>query len=272
MPAGFTEKILFSLWGYSPHKMANKEVGFFLFCTIICIGIVEESAKLMAMHKAYRDNAFNEVMDGVVYGAAAAAGFATFENILYVMSSGYVTGVSRALLSVPGHVFFGAIIGFYLGLAKFRNENRFLIVLNGLIIAALFHGCYDFFLLTRNMHVVFFVIPLLIYAYLTVRKYIKTALNMSPFKVITNEMPKIFLRKNDTGRNYYIDMKRITGWLLINFSVFIAVGFLLLEFRSNEITGQTSNIAYLSYMFFCIAPFIAGIFLIAISRRKSSKE
>ena len=49
-------------------------------------------------------------MDGIVLGVSAALGFATIENIDYVLSAPtpeahILTGIIRAFLSVPGHAF-----------------------------------------------------------------------------------------------------------------------------------------------------------------------
>jgi RsiW-degrading membrane proteinase PrsW (M82 family) len=82
-------------------------------------------------------------MDGIVFGVAAALGFATVENVLYVFnsSSGILTAMLRAIVSVPSHAFYGAILGFYLGEAKIRCQS--LVALQGLLFAVLLHGLFD---------------------------------------------------------------------------------------------------------------------------------
>ena len=109
---------------------------------VLCIGLVEELMKFLSVRiYAYRSEEFDEPMDGIVFGVAAALGFATVENILYVLSTGIWTAVLRAVLSVPAHAFYGAILGFYLGEAKSRG--RPLLALKGLVFAALLHGLFD---------------------------------------------------------------------------------------------------------------------------------
>src|SRR6266404_6737329 len=44
-----------------------------------------------------RHKEFDEPMDGIVYGAVASLGFATFENIAYVAEHGLGVAISRAL-------------------------------------------------------------------------------------------------------------------------------------------------------------------------------
>ncbi|MFB6205131.1 MAG: PrsW family intramembrane metalloprotease [Haloglomus sp.] len=59
-------------------------VGMLLFFYLV-VGPVEESVKLLAVRLyAYRDDSFDAVIDGAVYGAVAGLGFATIENALYI--------------------------------------------------------------------------------------------------------------------------------------------------------------------------------------------
>ena len=53
------------------------------------VGPVEETSKFLAIRLAvYRSLHFEEPMDGLVYGAAASLGFASLENLIYVLSYG----------------------------------------------------------------------------------------------------------------------------------------------------------------------------------------
>jgi RsiW-degrading membrane proteinase PrsW (M82 family) len=124
----------------------------------LVVGPVEESVKWLAIRVyAYRNNAFQTVVDGVVYGAAAGVGFAAIENLLYI-GTVYLEAVetpglapTEAATSVatqrffvgPGHVVFSAWAGFYLGLARFNPENRGPIVVKGLLIAVFIHAMYN---------------------------------------------------------------------------------------------------------------------------------
>src|SRR5260370_39235738 len=66
-------------------------------------------------------------MEGIVYGAVASLGFATFENIGYVVGGDHSLRIAlfRALTAVPGPAFMGAIMGYYAGQARFgRAEAR----------------------------------------------------------------------------------------------------------------------------------------------------
>jgi len=114
---------------------------------MLIVGLVEEGCKyLVVRFYAYHRPEFNEPYDGIMYSVMAALGFATLENILYVVSGGPGTGALRALLSVPSHAFNAVLMGYFLGEAKFAATDRrgnWLSAL-GLTLAILAHGTYDF--------------------------------------------------------------------------------------------------------------------------------
>lgn len=111
-------------------------------------GLAEEAAKLIVLlGYSLRTHQISDPMDGLVYGATASLGFATLENVLYVTDGGVGTALLRAILSVPGHAFFGAVMGYYVGRAHTvenlpGRSNR--LILQGLLTAAFLHGLYDF--------------------------------------------------------------------------------------------------------------------------------
>ncbi len=118
------------------------------------IGLVEEGSKLLiVLLFFYRTKEFNEPADGVVYTAAVATGFAMIENLGYVAMGGVMTGVVRAFTAVPLHAFLGALMGNFVGRAKFAKVGKIPLILTGYLIAAALHGIYDFaaFSLTENV-------------------------------------------------------------------------------------------------------------------------
>jgi RsiW-degrading membrane proteinase PrsW (M82 family) len=92
-------------------------------------------------------DAFDEPMDGLVYGVAASLGFATLENVLYVLGGGLPIAVVRALTAVPMHATVGAIMGYYCGQAHFFPDRRGKLLFRGFAAAVILHGLYDFPLL-----------------------------------------------------------------------------------------------------------------------------
>lgn len=93
---------------------------------------------------ARRRRWFDEPMDGMVYGVIVSLGFATLENLLYSLQGGLGVALMRALLSVPGHAFWGAIMGYFVALAHFGppTERRRRIA-QALCWPMLLHGVYD---------------------------------------------------------------------------------------------------------------------------------
>ena len=121
-----------------------------LYCALFYAAVPEEFFKFLVVTRySARNPAFDEPMDGVVYGATASLGFATLENILYVAQGGWIVAVARALTAVPCHACLGAILGYYVGQARFKGERKISAWL-GLLVATLLHALYDFPLLAMR--------------------------------------------------------------------------------------------------------------------------
>lgn len=115
--------------------------------------IPEEGFKYLVLRRyVWNKPAFDEPLDGVVYGATASLGFATLENILYVGDGGMQVAVLRALTAVPQHAFTGIIMGAFLGRARFAEDpaRRFGLLATALGMAVLLHGAYDAVLMTHS--------------------------------------------------------------------------------------------------------------------------
>lgn len=115
------------------------------------IGLIEEGMKFAAVYAGvYRHVVFDEVIDGIIYTVAASMGFATLENIAYVLEGGLGVGAMRAVLSVPGHAFFAAVMGYNIGRAKFAGGRQWGWLASGVLLAALAHALYDAVILTQT--------------------------------------------------------------------------------------------------------------------------
>jgi len=123
--------------------------------------LVEEALKFGVLwFYAARRDAFDEPMDGIVYGSAAGLGFAGIENVLYVMSNwmgddgsvgkSLTVATMRALTAVPMHAAFGVVMGACIGVARFTPQRRFLWIALGLAGAIGLHGFYNFTLMSMN--------------------------------------------------------------------------------------------------------------------------
>jgi hypothetical protein len=125
-------------------RLAALPVSLAVFALVV--GASEEGAKFLgAWVLATRRKEFDEPIDGIVYGAASALGFAAVENVKYFALGrfGAVLIVIRTFLSIPAHLFFGAIWGYALGRRLVAPRTP---VLAFLAAAAVAHGAFDAFL------------------------------------------------------------------------------------------------------------------------------
>lgn len=148
------------------------------------VGLTEEFSKyIIIRYYAQPHEEFNEPFDGIIYAVMVSMGFAATENIMYVTQGGFETALVRAFTAVPAHATFAILMGYYIGKAKFSG-NRVVLNLTGLLLAALFHGAYDFFLFIDFIPGIWIgaFISLLIGIILS-RKAIKKHQNDSVFRV-----------------------------------------------------------------------------------------
>jgi RsiW-degrading membrane proteinase PrsW (M82 family)/ribosomal protein S18 acetylase RimI-like enzyme len=122
----------------------------------LVVGLTEELGKFVILrYYAYRKKSFDEPLDGIIYGVMISMGFATFENILYVVQSGetgmgYQVAFLRMFTAVPAHATFGVLMGYHAGKAKFDPPHEKKLLLTGLLWAVFFHGAYDFCLMLQG--------------------------------------------------------------------------------------------------------------------------
>ncbi len=140
---------------------------------VIGVALIEEFVKWLVIWRlCYRSRDFDETYDAIVYAAYSSLGFACVENILYVLMYGYGTGIMRAFTSIPGHLCFAVIMGYFLGrarLAKSEGDLSAGYIMLSLIIPTLIHGIFDFLLSTDNeLHIYLwfaFIIGLFIFCF-----------------------------------------------------------------------------------------------------------
>ena len=115
------------------------------------VALSEEGSKFLVLRfYAYPKKIFREPFDGVIFGVMIGMGFATVENIEYVLQFGLETGVSRFFLAIPAHASFAVLMGYPVGRAKFVPQRKVALLLKGLGMAVLFHGSFDFFLFLQQ--------------------------------------------------------------------------------------------------------------------------
>ncbi len=136
------------------------------------IALVEEFSKWYNLKKISWENPeFNHVYDAIVYAVFVTLGFATIENILYVIRyDSLSTAIMRSVVSVPGHVFDAVLMGAFYGEAKQAQlkKNNAAMKFNlafSLIVPTFAHGFFDYllFLDTNNATIIFFSLVAFLY-------------------------------------------------------------------------------------------------------------
>lgn len=121
--------------------------------SFLTAAIPEELVKFAVLYILIWDNRdFEKKYDGILYAVFVSLGFATLENILYVLRGGVNVAFLRAITAVPAHALFGVAMGFYFSYAKFIREktNKYLAL--SITIPIVLHGFYDFFIFFQEKY------------------------------------------------------------------------------------------------------------------------
>ena len=133
---------------------------------LFAIGPIEEMAKFIVAWSCMRILA-SEVdvrAGGMVYAAAAALGFATIENWYYMLAVDEVLW-HRALTLPFNHVLFSSFWGVGLSLYNLRGQHGLVWLVAGVILSVVYHGLYDFILLSNEIPNIA-VVPLILILWL----------------------------------------------------------------------------------------------------------
>jgi protease PrsW len=121
-----------------------------LYCVAV-IGAVEEGLKFAVVRLAVvRWRAFDEVIDGLLYAAMVAIGFASVENLVHATDVLWPEQLARAATLPLTHAVFAAVWGLPMAHALSVPRpaaSRFMRQAIPLALSMLLHGLYDFFLL-----------------------------------------------------------------------------------------------------------------------------
>lgn len=155
-------------------NVSQSDPHYYIFTAFLVVAVVEEGMKYHYLKKItwYNPN-FNYRFDGIVYAVFVSLGFAAFENVGYVFEYGLSVALSRALLSVPGHMCFAVFMGYFYGRAKYR-ANRYQGFVSwfeksvGYFIAVIVHGFYDSCLMINTENSMRYFVVFIILMYLIV--------------------------------------------------------------------------------------------------------
>ncbi len=142
----------------------------------VLYGFVEEFFKWYLLWLfVYQHATFAKRYDGIVYGASLSLGFATLENVFYLIANGLETAFVRAFLPVSSHALYGVIMGYYMGRAKVEKEKARQHLAMSLFLPFLLHGVYDFILLAFETYFLFLLIPFMFFLWWVALRKVKRA-------------------------------------------------------------------------------------------------
>lgn len=156
------------------------------YTAFVVAGLVEEAFKyLIFFLYIWKDREFDEMYDGIIYCVFISLGFATVENVGYVLASGFNTALIRSLTAVPAHALFGVTMGYYLGIAKFiRPHMKAKYAWLGFIVPVILHGIYDFILFSQRFYMLILFIPYMLYLWRRALKNVDELVEHSPYKAV----------------------------------------------------------------------------------------
>ena len=138
------------------HNLAEAELSGYLLSVSVSAPVIEESFKgiaLIGLVLIFHDE-FDDVLDGIIYGAMIGFGFAFTENLVgYFLpilsgqgiSAGLVSIFLRAVVFGSNQVFWTAITGAALGYARLSRSwgRRLLVPVAGWALAVLLHSLHN---------------------------------------------------------------------------------------------------------------------------------
>lgn len=138
----------------------------FFSYSVVFIGLIEEIFKFLPFILAVtRFKAFDEPIDGIVYAAALAVGFAGFENLSYLHHLEGLAFWGRAVASPLTHTVFSSVWGYAVARAMLRKGSVVFAAIAGLALAGLTHGLFDYLTYSPKLRVLSAVLILIIWAW-----------------------------------------------------------------------------------------------------------
>lgn len=148
----------------------------FPFSEVIFTSTIEEVFKWLVIFAfIYNHVEFDDPYDGLLYGASVSLGFATIENVIYLLTFGIDTAIVRALLPVSSHALFGVAMGYYYGKSKFAKDDKqkeylFLALIGPIILHIIYNS-----ILTIHGYWIYLMIPFMLYLWWGALRKVKLA-------------------------------------------------------------------------------------------------
>lgn len=152
-----------------------------LIHAFITVALIEETSKWIFTYFLTKNNKeYNYSFDIIIYSVFVSLGFATFENILYILASRRVdVAIIRLFTTVPGHLFFSIFMGYFLlKLRTLKNTNqnlkKQLYKILSIIVPTLLHGFFDFCIMIKSINLIIIFIFFLGFLYVTSYFFVET--------------------------------------------------------------------------------------------------
>jgi RsiW-degrading membrane proteinase PrsW (M82 family) len=117
----------------------------FVFAMFLGVALVEEGLKFgVLVALGLGDREIDEPFDWLVYAVALGLGFATVENLTFVLRGGVPVAAIRAMTAVPMHAYCATTMGWWIAqasLASCRSPRRAWLL--ALLEPTMWHGAYD---------------------------------------------------------------------------------------------------------------------------------
>ena len=163
------------------------------YMSFIIAGLIEEGLKSLILIPALlNEKNFNERLDGIIYSVFLSLGFATVENIIYILFedpvSAFEVGIIRSIISVPAHMMFAIIMGYYISQYKFtqsKSKQRKNLILT-IILPIFLHGLFDFILMIQYRWSIIVFIVYIVYLW---------KISLDKLDEYTNNSRKKFFKK-----------------------------------------------------------------------------
>jgi RsiW-degrading membrane proteinase PrsW (M82 family) len=114
---------------------------------VLQIGIPEELVKILPLFLIlWLTSEIDEPYDYLLYASASALGFAFIENLLYFDGQHLNIIHGRAFASVVCHMYLSSLVAYGIILGRYKHQQHTALWLGAyFLLAALFHGLFDYF-------------------------------------------------------------------------------------------------------------------------------
>jgi protease PrsW len=137
---------------------------------------IEEFFKwFIFMFLIYQHSEFDHHYDGIVYAVSISLGFASVENIFYLLINGIEYAFWRAFFPVSSHALFGIMMGYYFGKAKMNKSKQKTNIVLAIVLPFILHGTYNYILKSFTNNWLYILIPFMILLWVRALRRMKTA-------------------------------------------------------------------------------------------------